>query len=529
MQINISKQEWKSTIILSFMVVLIASIPYIYGYFTAPQGAFYTGIHTVNMGDTYSYLSWQEQAREGHILFKELYAVESQSAVIFHPLFLIMGWVGWLTGLSNIFVFHIFRVILGFIFLIVVYRFISRFFSDPMWRKVCFYIILFGAGFGWIVSGQVSSFDLWASELIPFLSIYESPLNLLSLILIIFSFQNILLYFSDDKKYRLVILGGILLLLSFIHPYDIITIGFSYIAYWIAIYLFKKNLHLLWHGLKGGLIVLFITLPGLIYLYIIFHNPVIHSWIESNVRLSMSVWNYFYGLGIWLPLAIIGFSVELIRNRSKENLLLFAWLAITGVLLFQPFFLFQRKLSLGLFVPLSIFATYGLLHVKELFNLQSRELLNRLLIILLIVISSGSLVVIMVNDVVVYSTNQVPYYLPQGYFEAGQYIKQSTEKDAVLLSSFWPSNILPSLTGHPVFYGHGDQTPNVAIKSEEQNEFFKGNDINWKGQFLKKYRISYIVFGDVEKQIGYKDPSGIPFIKPVYTKGGTTVYKVMMD
>ena len=127
---RITRKEWYWVALVSIIVMFFTLLPYIFGYLMTPSGQVFTGIHAINNGDTYSYLSWVEQGRLGHYFFKDLYSSEQQPALFFHPLFLFIGKVASLVHFSNIVFYHARRFIVGLIFLFISYITICYIFSD---------------------------------------------------------------------------------------------------------------------------------------------------------------------------------------------------------------------------------------------------------------------------------------------------------------------------------------------------------------------------------------------------------------
>ena len=67
------------------------------------------------------------------------------------------------------------------------------------------------------------------------------------------------------------------------------------------------------------------------------------------------------GLGIWLPLAIVGITC-LQRNRLVWSLIV--WLIVIAALIYFPYPL-QRRFIGGVFVPLSIFSGIGVAWIMK--------------------------------------------------------------------------------------------------------------------------------------------------------------------
>src|SRR3989339_1890771 len=118
---TISIRQWRFVFGLALATAIITSVPYIYGYLSAPQNAVYTGIHHLAPGDTNAYLSMIEQVKQGHGVFLNLFTSEPQARVYTNPLYLIIGGLAKIFSLPNLLALHLARVIGIFFFIPVAY------------------------------------------------------------------------------------------------------------------------------------------------------------------------------------------------------------------------------------------------------------------------------------------------------------------------------------------------------------------------------------------------------------------------
>ena len=78
-------------------IVLLASVPYLFGSHFTPPGYRFLGL-TQNIDDGAVYLSWTRQAADGHFFMRNLFTKSLSPGVQVNMLFLLMGWVAWLTA-----------------------------------------------------------------------------------------------------------------------------------------------------------------------------------------------------------------------------------------------------------------------------------------------------------------------------------------------------------------------------------------------------------------------------------------------
>ncbi len=77
-------------------MLLATSGPYLLNFFATPAGRHYTWIVPPYPEDSLGYLAWPRPAAPGHFLFQLKFTALPHPAFLFHPLFLIAGWLSWL-------------------------------------------------------------------------------------------------------------------------------------------------------------------------------------------------------------------------------------------------------------------------------------------------------------------------------------------------------------------------------------------------------------------------------------------------
>jgi hypothetical protein len=149
---SINNQEWRFIIAVIIFVILITTLPYLYGYLKTPADSFYTGLHAIAPADIHVYFSYIEQTRQGHLFFEDLYTSEPQARNMFNIFWLAIGLIAKFFSLSNILVFQLARLLLAPIFIFLLYLLAAYFWADKTWRRVAFIFFVFASGLGAIIS-----------------------------------------------------------------------------------------------------------------------------------------------------------------------------------------------------------------------------------------------------------------------------------------------------------------------------------------------------------------------------------------
>lgn len=584
----IAKKEWKFVLILSCAIIIISILPYLYAFWITPSAKQFTGAGLLNDRDFFWYSSLIEQAREGDILFRHLSFPESQNPIIFHPLFLLMGWSAKAFNLPNALVYHLFRIMFGFIFLWVSYVFIAQFVKNVHKRKLAFVFLASSSGLGWltIASTQLGRTDLfidvWMKEISGFLTIINSPLDLASitLMLIIFLFfmellrQNKPLHRSNfapmaqnggkygiskksnpafdtainvlgrrgcRMKYAL-LCGLAALALLLIHPYEVLTVSavlLLYLAYSAA---FRKiQLKPLW---KEFLLIFLLALPGFAYnYYAVTFSPPLKFWFGAAGLPSPGIISYLLGFGLLALFAFIAIY-KILKERLSNLYFIVIWLVAAFFLAYQPWIHFQIKFLIGIEIAVAILASEGTYAIHAYAKEKMPEIMANSLILFLVAATFFTNIIVFGLHIASFNNKSMPYYIDNDYLDAAYWIRINADKKGIILAHDDISYFLPSVSSNPIFFGllsYG-ATEYTRKKASEVRWFF-GNCANGteKYDFLKKNNISYLFYtpeiitesncgetgGNKAEHISNAfNPERINGLKKVYSNKKTAIYKV---
>ena len=525
---TIDKKEWSFLAIIAFLLVLITSLPYIYGYLTAPEDTYFLAVSGINRSDYANYFSYIEQTKDGHLLFKDLYTTEPQPRVILNLFFLGLGLFAKFFNLSAVAIFQISRIILIPIFIFVFYLFISLLFKEKFKRKLGLIFTCFSAGLGGFLSlfFTFSTFqipiDLWIPEAFTFLSLFLNSLYIFSFILIISVFFLILLA-KKNASYKYSFLAGIGGLILFqIHPYDIPIIFLALFIFWILSSIIEKRIN--WNLFKHCLVFALVSLPSVIYYFWLStsHFITVERVAQaSSLLFTPSVSAFILGYGFILPLTLMGIYIFL-KNKPPYLPLLIAWLIVHIALLCLPLPL-QRKMTEGLHIILCVFAVEGIWIVHQKFNLLKHKFLWLIVFILLFNYSN---IFIMKRDINYYKTSY--FSIPKELISSMEWLRINSSEEANIISNsdMVTNNLIPAFSVRKIYFGHRIETIQATRKEKEVSWFFETNkNDDEKYSFLQKEKLDYIFINKKEEYIFH--PKEKPYLKIIFDNKAASIYQVL--
>ncbi len=540
---KLTKKEIRFILLVSLILIIITCLPYLYGYLIKGD-LFYVGSYVFSSGDNPVYFSFIEQIKQGNFLLDNLFTNETEQIKLFNPFWLIIGLIAKIFKFSTFFAYQLFRIILIPIFLFVLYKFISFFLSDYslLRKKLCFLYSLFASGLGIfsvLLSGEMSysnyhnlSMDLWVPEASNFLILSYSPHFIASIILIILTFY---FFFRavEEKNLKLGLGAGMsaLLLFSF-HPFFVPTIYSITFIYLIFLFLINKKIE--FKAVLNYLVLVVVSLPAVFYyFYVVLIDSFLQIKAWQNICLTPGGMIFFisYGFGLFFAVFAIGYLIKR-KKMSNKNLFLIIWFCVSIILIYAPFN-FQRRLTEGFQIPLTILAFIGLVISYDFLKIKSKLFKNLNLWGILPVF----ILLFCFSNVIVYFWNfkflnlkLEPIYMQKEIKQALDWYKDKTGFEETILAGRINANLLPGIIGRRVYLGHWVETINYTDKMIKLNHFFKDNqDDLAKKEFLKENKIDYMLYSEEEKKMGDYDPSAKDYLKEVYKNEKVSIYKVSLD
>jgi hypothetical protein len=534
---SISQKEWIFIIITTLIVIILISIPYIYGLIIQPENTQYNPVHGFTSGDKEVYYSYIEQIKQGNFLLKDLYTSEPQTRLTFNIFWVSIGTFARIFNLSSPLSFFLFQIFLTPFLIISIYALLVLIWQSKTKRKIALLFTIFSSGLGTLLiiflkkTPEFSKpLDLTIAEAFTFTTILNSPHLIASLMLIILTF--IFIYLAiENKNIKQSIIAGILALILFqFHPYHLPTIYGVSFGY-LILYSFKNKQNI-FKNLKYFLIMIFISIPSIIYHLIILKiDPISIGKSYQNICYSPKFTITLMSYGLLLIGAVI-YTWIFIRKKEIKNIKLFlmTWFTLQFILIYVPIQL-QRRLTAGLHIPLAILTILLFFYLQNKFKYQiSKKRINKYLFVFIIFIifgGSNAFNIIRVSTEQNIDNWKILYYLKDKKIEAIEWLKNNANDQETILSGYINGGLIPSISGRTVLLGHGHETLDFYGKYHEMRFFFSINHNDKEIEYLNKYDINYIFYSDLEKKIGKWTPQNKEYLEKVFDNQEIQIYKVL--
>ncbi|MBI4090887.1 MAG: hypothetical protein HY422_02585 [Candidatus Komeilibacteria bacterium] len=530
--------------IIGLFFLLAINVGFLILFVRTPQGHRYTGIGLESTGDKLVYYSMLRQGMQGDLFMRNTQTSEPQRALLFSPHWWLIGGTAAMTRIPMEAAYHIYRIIFAALFVWILYRIVRELPMTPAYRIVTYASVLFGSGFGWFYMQlhpqdsnpiihwmyyfQNTPADIYVTEMNTFTSFVQSPLFMLSYILLLACLYVLMRALRRPSHRTDVLLGVLSFLLIIIHPYDaMVLLGVicSFIV-WRIVTARQQAL------IRTGLYAFGGSMLAYAYTWWSFQSePALKGWLEQNITYSPRAGMYMWSLGIFFVLWLIGmYRVFAAREKDPWIVLMAIWSVLVWVLLYLPLPI-NRRLSNAWFVPIAIIGVYGL--YAYLKNVRSFVMRSAIISIIIMCGLSGTL-----WRLIIYATytptltEKYAYYLDPYIDTVLTTVNRSfTQRDVVLSNEPVISMLSGAYSPARIYVGHGHQTVNFLSKQQSAQWFF-GTNSGPKAQadkeaFIRSSGITALIVYRPSLTTDVSWLASAVFLQRIYSNEAADVYRVL--
>lgn len=531
----------------AILALVLSTLPYVIGYVGTPSGEYlWAGTSPSDFG---VYLAWMRAAADGSLRDPHLFA-GGHPGMLINPVYLAMGIVSRLPGLTGAFVYHVSRIAFGALLLYVLWRFVRLCSPDTLVRRLAFLFLCFSSGFGWCLGWlplKYWSIDRWQPEAFTFLSLYSYPHFCVALILQV-SILGLLVKAVSTERWPYALAAGVCgCLLAIIHTYDIITVACIWFVYALAQgFVRLGDSAQRARSWSMGIIAGLLTAPGIAYIYMAMRSDRVFAARIAEPTLSAPLYTVLIGYGGVLLLAIVGTrrlfgSQPDAQPRTTAFGLLPIWAIINLAVSYFPV-IFQRKMLQGEHVALCVLAAVGAAYwLRRRFPDLDWGRLRWPEVALTAFLSVGSLVYLY------HDTRDILAGVEQGRYrstltapevDALAWVRKNTPPGAVVqpvpfvdkrmkLSAGLDNTVAlftPGLTGRAVYAGHWAETPDFDQRIADVQRLTRPSTIPKDTvAALDASGIAYFIYSETSAGAA---PAVPVYMRLVYANQGAAVYMV---
>lgn len=510
---------------IAFMVVA-ASLPPLWNYLETPQGFHYTWVTPPYPQDILAYMAWSEQAAGGSVLFGIKYTSIPHAPFLFHPLFLVCGWLKALLPWDMGVIHWLVKGVGIILFWLVFFRYVDYLKLDPLPNVAATVLAGTSSGFGWIAYrffGMKNNLaelpaDLWIPDVNTFWSLSWNPLFAFSLTVLLLSLYSLDRGSREGKAGHMWLSGLAAGVLALIHPYCL-PLLFTLAA---GITFFRLR------GKAAGMLMRFFAaaLPfAAIVLLLSIFNPLAARHTLTGKMESGPLLSYLIGFGLPLILCLTG--IVLGRGAFlKKYALPLSWIALAFVFAYLPFW-FQRRFIFGVHVPLCLLAGASLGILSERVASRRRKIVSVMCALVMMPLALSTQVFLQVTQRdSVRDNKQGAFYIGDDLMEGLKYLKDGSRPSDLVFAAESTSIFVPVYAGNTVLWGHWALTVDLQERRRWVIEAFRRGMGGGFGREMLSAGVRYILVDDEFRSM-FGDPwPGFfaPYVK-VFERGPVTIYR----
>jgi hypothetical protein len=528
----------------SLALLLITSIPYFVGYWTAPADKWFSGV-IFNVHDTTQYLSWMRESGS-RVFIENKLTSEPNAAIFFNLHWFIPGRVAAWLGLDLTEVYQLFRLIAVPVCVVAGYWFCGLFFTDARKRRFAFWLgtLTSGVGWVWVVEKYVNGLtdvrfptDVYTTPGNTFWLMLASPHLTLALALVL-AVLGLAWLSLDRKDYRFAIgAAATALFLGLGHIYDLVIV-WAVLGMWGALLTLRDGWQ--WRTFWSLLIVVAVSAPATLYFGWVSSeaNPMWQIALQQYDNLGSftpSPLHLLIFLGLTGGVAGIGVVAYLrpafrqplafLRAQSNRTLFLVGWFVANLVIIYLPL-KFAVMLLLAIQFMLAVWAT-DFVFDRVVPWLQTRTVFAQWAPLLLLAAVLPTNLYLLGWRVLDIRRHDYPFYLHRDEVAAMQCLEVNASPDDVVLSEFYTGHYLPGLAGTRAYLSNAVMTIDFHAKREAVSRFFNADTPeSERRSILAAGGVRYVFYGPLERAAGGFNPAQADYLTRVFDSSTTQVFRV---
>lgn len=529
-------------VIIIFLSLILLGFSYgflVWQYLTPPSGKVYLGSFGYPV-DFFGNLGGVVEGKLGSWQYLPKYtSTLTGKPTLAKFAYIFLGQLNRLFPLDMVIFFHLCRLILTLIFILLSYLVICQTFPQKHLRLTAFILAFFSTAFG---SSGKKLMDFW-TPLTVFQRAAYYPHYLFSFVFVLAAILFLNQALSKAKLSNLVFAGifGFLALLS--HPPSIIILYLCFPFYLFLVFLqqLKSSTFYFKSLFQKGLYLTIFVLASFWPLYYLLKMNQTYPWnltpkydLLFNLSSAINPKEFFAGIGPTAILAVVGAFLA-IKKKNDLTYLMAPW---TIVYILGFFWLWRafgynsaRFLQTPFYIFLGIFSAVAVAKASQWLAKKvfwKAEKISYLLTSLILLVSLPAYKQSL-------KTNSDNFRLLHPYVYASRekkaafdwLTKNSGEKE-IVLSEEINGMLISTLVGNDAYLtSYAQQVENLYPQLAANVRQFFGNTMNENQakQFLVRNKIKIVFFGQEEKKLASQPVLKYPFLRKVFGNSEVIIYK----
>lgn len=519
--------------LFALIFALAALLPYAVGYLNAPPGGAFTGnaLEQTRV-DANSHFAKMQLGLRGEWLLHIQFTPEDHPGALIQPLYLLLGNLARLFGLSIDVVYHAARFAGAFGMVVVIWLFVARFLDSPRARWTAFLLATVTGGAGWLLyllapaqTANLAPIEFWLFDAYTFLTALifpHFPLTAALLVGLLLAFDS---WLRAPTWKLAALMAGLSLPLGWMQPFGLLLTGL--VIAMLALWALMRG-RLRWQqGVMLVPVALAHTIPVVYHAAALASHPVWRSYTAQNITLSPPPVYYLFGYA-WLLAPAIPGLFHLWRARDERLLLPVVWTLLTVTLVYAPLQM-QRRYLMGVQVPLAVLAAVGLEQAAQWWAARGGSARRwRLLLTAGLLLSAMSHVLLLASTILTVNPASRPLlFLTADELDALAWLR-AQPPETVALAAFSSGGRIPAYTGRRVYLGHWIETMDFPARQRRVQAFFDpaGMSDSERLALLQENGVDVVWYDAAARALGSWSPDKADFLRPAFVSGGVTIYEV---
>lgn len=525
---------------LAAVMLVVTSLPYLYGWMAAGPGKVYTGL-MYDVSDHTQYWSWVTASRQG-LFISNTMTSEPNPPIFLNPMMWALAQVQRLLGLSFPALFQVWRIVAVIVLTAALVAFLRAVVRDRTERVTALGVSLAGAGFGWLLVGVKTArrlsdvpypTDVYTLEPNTFWSLLSYPYIALAQGLLLTCVLAVWRAHRRPGAAAFALAGIAALALALVHAYDLIILYAIIAAFAAALLLRDRKLP--YAVIGAGAAVAICSAPIAFYF----------QSLTSSDPLWRSILSQYANAGVWtpphihllvlmgLPLVLAAVALAKRGRRGDEELLVSAW-AVAGLGLIYLPVVFQIKLLNGWQFPLAILAakawhTHAAPRVaawlRTITGPRRAAAAAGALLVLLVVPTNLYLFAWRLIDL---RRQSAPYFLAQDDVDALEWLKGRAKPSDVVLAPEEVGRFVPNYGEARAYLAHWAMTNRYYDRVARVTTFFAPETTDdWRAGLMRAEGVTLVLRIDtVPGLTAQYDFDASPRWERVFARPTASIYRL---